>query len=314
MARRDAREASRKMLAWRWLLALALLAMSGAAWATTTSCIGIASLPAELTAPGRYCLQKDFDQPFTTGNAIGIGASDVVLDCNGHRIRNSHATSTPNGIGTYLSGSRGVVVRNCVLEGFYVGIYLGLGSDDDNRQNVIEGNTIDKGRWAGMYVGGSSIRIERNRITAGRGSYNGSFRGIQLVSYSESATGNVVRDNLIQGVFPEPGEPYVQIIGIEVSYTRGAEITGNVLTGIYARTNNGTVAIEGYGVEDTTISRNVIMTPPPRPAPLDGVHYNAIYLNGTVEQNATNVCRDNIVGHYDGTPIVGCVLSGNTTY
>jgi hypothetical protein len=313
MGRRDARWAGKRRLALRWLLALALLALSGTAWATTTNCIGIASLPAELLTPGRYCLQKDFDQPFTTGNAISIAGNDVVLDCNGHRIRNSHLTSTPNGIGTYTASSR-VVVRNCVLEGFYVGIYLGVGSDSDNRDNVIEGNTIDKGRWAGMYVGGSDIRIERNRIIAGRGSYNGSFRGIELVSFSDNASGNVVRDNLIQGVFPEPGAASVQIVGIEISYTHGTEVTGNVLTGIYAPTNNGTVAIEGYGVEGTTISRNVILTPPARPAPLDGIHYNGIYLNGTAEQNATNVCRDNIVGHYDSNPIIGCVQSGNTTY
>ncbi|MGH8029528.1 MAG: hypothetical protein ACREO3_06305 [Arenimonas sp.] len=75
------------------------------------------------------------------------------------------------------------------------------------------------------------------------------------------------------------------------------------------------VTVAGLGVLlATAVVGNVLATPPaPGVAPLDGLRSAGISLQGTQEQQATNLRRDNTVGHFE-TNIGGCVQSGNTTY
>jgi hypothetical protein len=86
-----------------------------------------------------------------------------------------------------------------------------------------------------------------------------------------------------------------------------------VISGLYANTNWYVSAIAGSDVTGTLVARNTILSPPPLPAPLDGSQSGGIVLSGTLEQQATNVCRDNVVGHF-GSNVVGCVKDGNTEF
>ena len=298
--------------AWPALVLLSCLAWPLAARADTTACIGVPTLPTDLFTPGRYCLHKNFDQAFNAGHAINIAVDGVVLDCNGHRLRNTDPAAFSNGI-TSFSVRRNVTIRNCVLDNFYVGIYLPAPADDTAVGNHIHDNTISTVRWAGIYVGGSNSRIERNRVVNMVADFNGSGRGIALVSFTETASGNVIRDNHITDARPDPPGESGPITGMDISNTHNTEVTGNVLTGLYSNTGNGTWSILGYGVSGAKISRNIVLAPPARPAPLDGGHYGGIYLSGTPEEDASNVCRDNVVGGFN-TSVLGCVSTGNTTY
>jgi hypothetical protein len=86
-----------------------------------------------------------------------------------------------------------------------------------------------------------------------------------------------------------------------------------VISGIYANTNWYVAAITGSESTGILIAGNTILSPPPLPAPLDGSQSSGIILGGTVETQATNVCRDNVVGHFSAD-ILGCVKDGNSEF
>jgi hypothetical protein len=288
-------------------LALCWLAPT-VAQAETTGCQGVGTLPATISAPGNYCLNSDVSKAFA-GRAIHINADDVVLDCNGHTIRNTVPANLPNGIAT--SGPRqNVTVRNCVVDGFYVGIYLTGLDDHTTRGGRIEDNTARNSLLAGVYAFGSNHRIERNRILGSVG-YNTGLYGIVLGSFESNTVGNSVRDNHISDA--RPTNPDTSVYAIEFSGSHGASITGNVLTGLYAGSDGNVTAIVGYGVTQAEVARNVLLAAPALPSPLDGPPAWGIRLNGTSEQQATNVCQDNVVGHW-ATNVWGCQAVGNSSF
>src|SRR5947208_2387617 len=61
---------------------------------------------------------------------VVIGADGITLDCAGHTVSGSGS-----GIGIVLTGRTGVIVQNCDVTGFYLGIYL-----DGATNNVLLGN------------------------------------------------------------------------------------------------------------------------------------------------------------------------------
>jgi parallel beta-helix repeat protein len=294
------------------LLCLVLLALAApSARADTTACIGLPTLPTTISAAGRYCLHKDFSQDFTF-SAIIISVDDVVLDCNGHTVTNTLATNSASGVDAG-NGRRNVTVRNCILDGFQVGVTLTGSTDPGATGNRIEDNTIRGSRQMGMYVIGSNNRVERNRIVGLRGDVNGVGYGIFMYSPVSYGVGNSIRDNVFADWKPAPPGAGNVINAIYFFRVQETEITGNVISGLYANTNWYVSAIAGSDVTGTLVARNTILSPPPLPAPLDGSQSGGIVLSGTLEQQATNVCRDNVVGHF-GSNVVGCVKDGNTEF
>jgi parallel beta-helix repeat protein len=294
------------------LLCLVLLALAApSARAETTNCLGITSLPTTIVEPGRYCLHKDFAQPFNSA-AIEINVDDVVLDCNGHAITNTEATNSPTGV-YGPNARRNVTVRNCTLDTFQVGILLVASSDPGAVGNRIEDNTIRNARQIGLYVIGSNNRIDRNRIVGLSGNVNGVSYGIFLYSGAAAGTDNSIRDNIITDWKPTPPGAGNVTNAIYFFRVQETEVTGNVVSGLYASTNWYVSAIFGSDVSGTVVARNTVLSPPPLPAPFDGSQSSGILLGGTPEMQATNACRDNVVGHFSSN-ISGCVKDGNTEF
>jgi parallel beta-helix repeat protein len=289
----------------RLLAALVVLLLPGLAHAETTGCLGVGPLPAIISSPGTYCLNSNVSGAFA-GQAINIAADDVVLDCNDHTITQTNIGNA-TGIVSHTD-RRGVIVRRCVVDGFDAGIKLDATFDETGRGNRIEDNTVVRARSVGISSHGSNNRIERNRILGAAG--DGAFTGIRVGTFQQKSAGNVVRDNHIAGY---QGVAGVSTTGIEFSNTRETSITGNVITGLYAGTGSGVIAMQGYNTSGSEISRNVILSPAPKPAPLDGGFYYGIYTTGTEAQMATVVCRDNVIGHFNSATY-GCVASGNTGF
>jgi parallel beta-helix repeat protein len=289
----------------RMFAPLAALLLPALAHAETTGCLGVGPLPAIISSPGTYCLNSNVSAAFA-GQAINIAADDVVLDCNDHTITQTN-TGNATGIVSHTD-RRNVVVRHCVVDGFDVGIKLDATFDETARGNRIEDNTVARARSVGISSFGSNNRIERNRILGAAG--DGAFTGIRVGTFQQEAAGNVVRDNHISGY---QGVAGVSTAGIEFSNTRETSITGNILTGLYAGTGSGVIAMQGYNTSGSEISRNVILSPQPKPAPLDGGFYYGIYTPGTDAEMATVVCRDNVIGHFNSATY-GCVASGNTGF
>lgn len=115
--------------------ALLLLAAAGTAQAQAPpgglpvgpSGCQVIEVPVIITEPGHYCLEDDFvvDMP-TGGAAILIDTDHVVLDFQGHILRNS--ASQPfvgtNPIGVQAHEQSHIVVRNGTIQNFKTGVAL----------------------------------------------------------------------------------------------------------------------------------------------------------------------------------------------
>jgi len=96
-------------------VALSMFAGLGAFGAL--ACEPIAAEPAELQN-GVYCLTRDVDARYVVG--VFKLRSDTTLDCQGHRIVDSGATS----FAIDVFGGDNIVVKNCVFDGFFYAIRL----------------------------------------------------------------------------------------------------------------------------------------------------------------------------------------------
>jgi parallel beta-helix repeat protein len=292
-------------------LCLLLLIAAPAARSETIQCLEVASLPATLDAPGHYCLEADSTGQFVD-HAIAIVADNVVLDCNGHRIRNNYAINYAVGV---AAGNRNqTVIRNCVIDGFGQGINVIADSDGRGDGNSIVGNQVLNSRRVGILLSGSHNVVEDNRIARTTGNYDGSLQGIMLINYASGAVGNVLRNNVIADFRPAPPRDQAgNTGGIYVSRASNTLVAGNTISGLYAATGAWVMAIEIYGSQQG-VAGNTVLAPPPLPAPFDGSQANGIFLYGNLPQDDLgNACSDNVVGGFT-TDIAGCVASGNTEF
>jgi hypothetical protein len=299
--------------AWLAVLLFAWLGWPAAARAETSQgCVGLTVLPANLFAPGRYCLHKDFSATtYSGGSAILIGHDDIILDCNGHRIAITDAANLLVGIKLQEDMAR-VTVRNCVVDGFLTGISAESQNLQQGVRIHLHDNTVLNSRYSGINVIGGDVHIERNRVTGISGDFDGSAEGIRVYSGDGTGVGTVVRDNHVSGIRPATigGK---NTTGINVYSLSEPTVTGNTVTAVYAYTAWGVYGIDLTDVAGANVSDNTVMSPPPAAAPLDGVQFYGIRVVPRVGQEGTNVCRDNVVGHFTNN-VAGCTTSGNTTF
>ena len=217
----------------RVLLTLFLLAgaVSMAAPAQA-ACTEIATLPATISTPGRYCLAANHAVYLPSGSAISIAASNVVLDCRHHSIRNQALTFAGTSSGVGFTGRSRVTVRNCRLLGrFATGIHA---FQDNNAANAnthitLADNTIIGAAANGILAFGTAIEIRGNRIHEVGGQLNSWSIGIRLggSSVAGQRSLHVLRDNVIAGTVTANGNAY----GIYSSNSYAGLFTGNIVTG-----------------------------------------------------------------------------------
>jgi nitrous oxidase accessory protein NosD len=173
------------------LLALLPLPRTAQAAQSFDNCSSfIAALPANVPAPGRVCLSADLTTANSSGVAINIAASDVVLDCNGYRIDGSGAGTATAMYGIYSLNRSHVTVRNCDVRGFYFGIVLSGGAG-----HLVEDNRLDGNTFVGTRVDGDYSIVRRNKVTNTGGST------ANISAFGIVTNGSVsVLDNQIDGV------------------------------------------------------------------------------------------------------------------
>ena len=293
------------------LVALALL--PGPARAEIGACNVIDTLPITIATPGRYCLVHDIAGTYAEGYALRIYSDDVVLDCNGFRLSETNAANTVAAI--YVTGDHDTAtIRNCVVDGFQTGILVQEVNDNGSRNHVIENNTVLRSRQIGISAAGSNIRIEGNRVLGNTGNLNGVAYGIYLYSSNNRGVGNTIRDNLVGDFrFNPPSGTGSAVVGISFFNVHDTEVTGNTVSGLYAPTGQGVYGIAGSNATFALMTGNRVLSPPPLAAPFDGGNYTGIRLDGTVEQQATHTCRDNVVGHFNAN-YQGCTQVDNTSF
>jgi hypothetical protein len=158
------------------------------------SCMLIAAFPANITAPGVYCLSyKHIDFPMTdkfSPGAIGsisaliyISSDNVVLDLNGATLDGTPAdpatAGTTYGVFAYnnTNNIKNVTVRNGTIKGFGVGVSLyGIGIPGDrsdirpSRGHLVENIRAIGNRSMGIEVIGHDSVIRGNYV-AGTGPF-----------------------------------------------------------------------------------------------------------------------------------------------
>jgi parallel beta-helix repeat protein len=293
-------------IAFPWILLLLAALAAPAARAESSSCTVVASVPATLAAPGRYCLDQNWSLAITGGNAITITADDVDLDCNGHAIRTS-APAGNSAFGVVVSGAyQRARVRNCTVDGFDYGLYLTGGGGHRLQDNVL----LRNGSF-GIWMDGGDNLIEGNRFAGQRGGATIYPTALKMTNYPDRAAGNVIRGNTIADMRPEMPSN-AGSAGMQLSYQEGTVIEDNVVTSVLSRTGNGTYGIITDHSSDLAVRGNTILSAmAPGVAPFDGGNYAAIYLQGTAGEQAGYICVDNVVGHFNGN-ITGCVQATNT--
>jgi hypothetical protein len=185
------------------ILLLALLCIAAPAAQAAQSydnCTGfIASLPAVITTQGTWCFNKDLNTAVTSGSAIDIQTNNVTIDCNGFKLGGLAA-----GLGTLTTGIHALqrsnlIVRNCNIRGFVVGLYFDSLGDVGGGQ-VVEDNRFNGNTAVGLSVEGDGSVVRRNQIVNTGGSTAVAFTYGLVTFYSVD-----VLDNTVSGVAATSG-------------------------------------------------------------------------------------------------------------
>lgn len=183
----------------RYCLPFLALGLCSPAAAETTLCTEIAALPATITAAGVYCLKQDLATAITSGNAIDIQSQNVTLDCNGHRIGGLQAGADTVAVGVNASNRTNVLVRDCSVRGFRLGIVL---SGLDGAAYTVENNRLDANTQTGIVVQGEGSIVRNNRVL----DTGGNSAGLAPSGIYLAGSGDVL-DNHIEGVYVTGGFP-----------------------------------------------------------------------------------------------------------
>lgn len=138
---------------------------AGSAAAQTGPCVGIYSLPFRITRPGSYCLTRNLSTPITTGAAITIAASNVLLDLKGCKLEGTAAMGVTTAAGIKAEDRSSVTIRNGTIRGFETGVHLYLAAyPSPSSANVVEDLRIERSRTWGIVANGTGTIIRRNLV------------------------------------------------------------------------------------------------------------------------------------------------------
>lgn len=203
------------------IVLLLFLAVAGeAAWAAESydGCTGyIDSVPAVISSQGTWCLRENLGTAINNGSAITVTANNATLDCNDFKIGGLAAGTTSQAYGIRADNGVNVTVRNCVVRGFHIGIYLLSGSG-----NVVEDNLVDQSLYRGIFTNGVDSVVRDNRVND-----TGGAPGI-TVAYAIAASGGIV-GNTVSGVFADATNSYPYGI---YAYGAGTVVRGNRISSL----------------------------------------------------------------------------------
>ena len=237
---------------------------------TTLECFrpiesGIQITQNTLFCPGEYVLPSN--DRFA---AIYIVGDNTILDCNGSTIRGnglckpkSSGEGFDGGVGIAIEGANsGIILRNCNIEEYCIGINVGLSFDLEIYNNTLKNNpSIDHHGYGDniQIVSGENINFHENVISGGfnEGVYlsfqpknvrifNNFIRNVNGngIACAEGCDSILIENNLIENVGGD---------GIDLSSLNGGSICDNQL---YSNLSNG---IRLSGVNNFRINQNIII-------------------------------------------------------
>ena len=147
----------RALVPWTWVVLAAAPWATGPAVAAESldSCTAYVDvLPATLSTQGTWCLRANLATSATTGAAITIAATNVVLDCNHFTVDGSGAGAGTQAAGVLAQNRQAAVVRNCVLRGFYRGMQRA------GNHIEVRSSRVDAARFHGEFVAGDDVLVQ----------------------------------------------------------------------------------------------------------------------------------------------------------
>lgn len=256
------------------LVPLALLGAARPAAATQAidGCTGVLEPDATtgvivVDRPGVWCLSHDHVATLSSTNRryIKIKASDVTLDCRGHRIDFAGGYNYPWAVDGY--GQQRVTVRNCTVRGFNVGLAMGAPTLEQG-DFLVEDNVII-GSDRAIEINGTRTIVRRNRL------YDS---GVDVPLVVSNGSAQVI-DNLIDGVGDSPFVLWMNVYG-------HGEIRGNVIRNIppgtdFSQNTNAIYVTQGdyAAVAPVWIRDNVLV----------GTQYNRAFSGGPEVRFANNI-------------------------
>jgi len=182
----------------RGILRVALVAgvlSSAADGVETSNCTPISVLPFSIDTQGSYCLTKHLSTNATTGCAILINKSNVVIDLNGFKLDGTAAGPTTDARGICAVARSNITVHNGTIRGFLIGVALVDIPNSLSSGNLVENIRADHNRLYGIEVDGSNHLIRGNHVfaTGGTNIYGTAPQGI----FVEYGSGTQVLDNTI---------------------------------------------------------------------------------------------------------------------
>ncbi len=216
----------------KYLTVTSLLLAAPSAWAETTNCTPITTLPYVITIQGIYCFTGNLATGMATGNAIDIRTNNVTIDLNGWKLGGlaAGAGTRTRGINAYQR--KNITIRNGTIRGFYYGIYLNDSSPFTTSQgHMIEDIRADKNTYTGIAVMGRGNSVRRNQVVDTGGSLvTGWANGIVL----NGPGARVLNNDVSSTTATDTGHAY----GLYLYAAKGAVAEGNRIDGISSGSGN----------------------------------------------------------------------------
>ena len=230
------------------------------AFAETVNCTAITSLPYTISSPGSYCLTGNLATAITTGSAIAINASNVVLDLNGFALTGFGAGLATEASGVYSVNRENITIRNGTIGGFYRGIFLDHNTSTARvppRSQVVEDIRADRNRLYGIQAIGAGHIIRKNYIVETGGTPTPAT-GI----YTSGQDSRVIDNDVIlrpasahdTGIWVVdaslPYNTYRQLVvnnrvGTLSTYQKGIDVTGAIIRGNLVYGSPGAASYSG---------------------------------------------------------------------
>ena len=230
----------------RLTLLLVLTVLATAVQAETINCTPITSLPASINTQGLYCLTGNLATSQTSGFAIAINANNVTLDLNGWKLGGQAAGTGTTAYGIY-SAAVNVTVKNGIVRGFNVGVYL------TGRGAAVQGITADQNTYGGIAVEGPGSIVQGNQVVDTGGSTIGT--NVDAIGISIYGFGSLVQNNLVSGLTAtgSNGEFGISFFSTATQSTA----RGNVVSDT-AQPTGGSVGIYMGGTSTVAVSHNIV--------------------------------------------------------
>jgi hypothetical protein len=146
------------------LVLLALILSAAPARAETVNCTPITAVPIVITVQGIYCFTGHLNTAITSGKAIDIQTSNVILDLNGFKLGGLAAGPGTQAIGVYALNRQNITIKNGTVRGFFYGILLETAGASQG--HVVEEIRADQNTFNGIQVQGAGNIVRNNQVVA----------------------------------------------------------------------------------------------------------------------------------------------------